>query len=453
VIVNNGRLDRFRFNEDYRVSARTVSVRVMRRELQTPQSVVPLIITNMSAIEEALAEIESRRPIDSICYTTVAERRGVWRSTSTRRHQATTLSNASKSTNQRKLDEQQEQELVRYITRLKRQGLPPTRALIQNFASDVAKIPVSESWVTRFIGRHSIHLISKWTAGMDNNRHQADSGAKYSLYFDLLRDKITHYSIEPRHIYNMDEKGFSIEITGRSKRIFSRRMWERKEVRAAIQDGFREWITLLACVCADGSHLPPSLIYQSAASAIQSSWVEDVKVNEHSVHITSSPSGWTNNDIGLAWLEQVFNRYTKEKARQSYRLLILDGHGSHISMDFIECCDQNKILLAVFPPHSTHTLQPLDVCMFKPLSQAYSNELSAFLERSQGLPPIKKGDFSPLFWKAWVSSFKQSMIANSFRATGISPLEPDIILKRFIDTNPDEQGSRESSASVLSGSV
>jgi hypothetical protein len=164
--------------------------------------------------------------------------------------------------------------------------------------------------------------------------------------------------------------------------------------------------------------LPPSLIYQSDASAIRSSWVEDIKAVEHSVHVTSSPSGWINNDIGLAWLEQVFDRYTKEKARQSYRLLILDGYGSHVIMDFIEYYDQNKILLAIFPLHSTHTLQPLDVCMFKPLSQAYSNELSAFLERSQGLSLIKKGDFFPLFWKAWVSSFKEITIINSFKATG-----------------------------------
>jgi hypothetical protein len=210
----------------------TVSVRVMRGELQTPQSPVPLTPTNMSPIEDALAEIESLKPIDSICYTNVAKRHGVWRSNLTRRHQAATISNASKSINQRKLDEQQEQELVRYITRLTRQGLPPTRTLIQNFASDVAKSPVSESWVTRFTGRHSIHLISKWTAGMDSNRRQADSGAKYSLYFDLLGDKITHYSIHPRHTYNMDEKGFLIGITGRSKRIFSRKTWEKKEVRA-----------------------------------------------------------------------------------------------------------------------------------------------------------------------------------------------------------------------------
>ena len=112
----------------------------------------------------------------------------------------------------------------------------------------------------------------------------------------------------------MDEKGFLIRIIGRSKRIFSRRMWEKKEVTASLQDGSRAWITVLACICADGSALPPGLIYEAANKGIQSTWVEEIKAGEHKVFITSSSSGWTNNDIGLAWLEQVFDRCTKQKA-------------------------------------------------------------------------------------------------------------------------------------------
>lgn len=121
-------------------------------------------------------------------------------------------------------------------------------------------------------------------------------------------------------------------------------------------------------------------------------------------------------------------------------------------MDFIEYCDQNKILLAVLPPYSTHTLQPLDVCLFKPLSQAYSSELSAFLQRSQGLLPIKKSDFFPLFWKAWISPLKQTTILKSFEATGISPMNPDVILDRFTNNSSDEKESEGSSNTTLSGS-
>ena len=67
-------------------------------------------------------------------------------------------------------------------------------------------------------------------------------------------------------------------------------------------------------------------------------------------------------------------------------------------MDFKEYCDKNKILLAIYPPHSTYTLQPLNVVMFKPLATAYLNEVAGFIERSQGLTLISKRDFYPLFY-------------------------------------------------------
>jgi hypothetical protein len=95
---------------------------------------------------------------------------------------------------------------------------------------------------------------------MDNDHHKADSEAKYKLYFNLLQQKINEYGIEPRHIYNMDEKGFMIGVLSKMRRIFSRQLWETKAASVAIQDGNRDWITLIAAVCADGSHLPPSLI-------------------------------------------------------------------------------------------------------------------------------------------------------------------------------------------------
>jgi hypothetical protein len=400
----------------------------------------------MDPYQAAIDEIESLKEEEDFSYTEVATRHGLHRSTLSRRHRGVTRPHQVKISDQQKLTPEQEVELVQYIKGLTERHLPPTREMIRNFASTIAKEPVSESWVTRFINRHSIHLISHWTAGMDSNRHNADSEDKYRLHFEYLHGKIDQYQIDPRHSYNIDEKGFLIGIIGRSKRIFSRRMWEKKEVTASLQDGNRAWITLLACICADGSALPPSLIYEAANKGIQSAWVEDIKAGKHDVFITSSPSGWTNNGIGLARLEQVFDRCTKEKARRSYRLLVLDGHGSHITMDFIDYCDQNRILLAILPPHSTHTLQPLDVAMFKPLSTAYSAELSKHLHRSQGLVPITKGDFFPLFWNAWNASFKESTILSSFKSTGISPPDPTPILDRFAH----DKDSGHSSLSGLS---
>jgi hypothetical protein len=163
----------------------------------------------------------------------------------------------------------------------------------------------------------------------------------------------------------------------------------------------------------------------------------DLNKEEHSVFTAVSSSGWLNDDAGLGWLEQVFNRFTKRKARRKYRLLIVDGHGSHLNMAFVSFCDRNKILLAVYPPHSTHTLQPLDVVCFKPLAQNYSDELTDHLHNSQGLVPMKKGDFFRLFWAAWVKIFTEKLILSAFKTTGLSPWESNVILSKFAPKAPE----------------
>jgi hypothetical protein len=117
----------------------------------------------------------------------------------------------------------------------------------------------------------------------------------------------------------MDEKGFMLGVLTRSKRVFSRRLYEEEKIKAHIQDSSREWIMLLACICADGSYIEPSLIYQSASGLIQDSRLQAFDPDNHRAYFSSSPSGWTNNDIGLAWLEQVFDQSTKPKARRSYQ--------------------------------------------------------------------------------------------------------------------------------------
>jgi hypothetical protein len=80
----------------------------------------------------------------------------------------------------------------------------------------------------------------------------------------------------------MDEKGFLIGITSQSKRVFSKQLWERKEVTASLQDGSREWITILACICADGTVVKPSIIYAGKRD-LQSSWVEHIEPEKHHV--------------------------------------------------------------------------------------------------------------------------------------------------------------------------
>jgi hypothetical protein len=89
--------------------------------------------------------------------------------------------------------------------------------------------------------------------------------------------------------------------------------------------------------------------------------------------------------------------------------------------------------------------------MFKPLSLGYSHEVSRFTERCQGLTLISQRDFYPLFMAAWEASFKETTILKAFKATGLSPFNPEVILKRF-NIQDIIEGSTDSDSSAISAS-
>jgi DDE superfamily endonuclease len=193
-------------------------------------------------------------------------------------------------------------------------------------------------------------------------------------------------------MYNWDEKGFLIGLARTLKRIMTKKMYDSGRITAAKQDGLREFISLLASICANGTKLPPALIYKGASGDLQDTWLEDLDKKDQAF-FTSSTNRWSSNTFGLAYLTQVFDPCTRAKAGRGRRLLIVDRHSSHVNIEFIRTCDRLKILLLILPSYSTHRLQPLDVGCFLPLSTCYSTELDKVMEKSRGLVAFTKRMF------------------------------------------------------------
>ena len=166
----------------------------------------------MAPIDDAIEDLKSRDPGEHFTLREVAEKYQVNRSTLGRRWRGVTASREDGYLNQQALNQQQELELIQYITKLTERGLPPTREMIKNFARGIAKVDVSETWVTHFFNCHKDVLTKQWTSPMAANRHAADSYDKYKEYFDIMTSKITEYSVKPEHTYNMDEKGFAAGV-------------------------------------------------------------------------------------------------------------------------------------------------------------------------------------------------------------------------------------------------
>jgi hypothetical protein len=56
------------------------------------------------------------------------------------------------------------------------------------------------------------------------------------------------------------------------------------------------------------------------------------------------------------WLREVFDRQTSATAAGRRRLLIADGHGSHLRADFIAYYIEHDIDLLIIPPYYSHIL-------------------------------------------------------------------------------------------------
>ena len=50
---------------------------------------------------------------------------------------------------------------------------------------------------------------------------------------------------------------------------------------------------------------------------------------------------------------------------------------------------------------------------------------------------MKKGDFFRLFWAAWVKTFTEKLIYSAFKSTGLSPWDPNVILRKFAPKSPE----------------
>ena len=97
--------------------------------------------------------------------------------------------------------------------------------------------------------------------------------------------------------------------------------------------------------------------------------------------------GWTNDEHAIEWLKEVFipqSRRGRDPDDASYwRLLIIDGHGSHTRGEFIFEYLINQVLIAYLLPHTSHLSQPCDLGPFVHLkSKLLSFEVSKARKRT-----------------------------------------------------------------------
>lgn len=104
----------------------------------------------------------------------------------------------------------------------------------------------------------------------------------------------------------------------------------------------------------------------------------------------------------------------------------MDNHSSHCSLKVFNFCKSNGISVVTLPPHTSHRLQPLDVCFYGPLKTAYNQECDSFI-RSKQYQKIDQSDVAELFKKAFNRTATIEKAVKGFQSTGIYPLNRNVI--------------------------
>ncbi|KAJ6437104.1 FAD linked oxidase domain-containingprotein [Purpureocillium lavendulum] len=222
-------------------------------------------------------------------------------------------------------------------------------------------------------------------------------------YFQKLQDIIEEAGILSEDIWNMDETGFRIGV-GKDQLIITKR---KRSHYFSIPEN-RESATLIEAISAGGRNTPAFIIL--AGQNHMAHWYHQQELEPETV-LRPTPSGYSNDEISLEWIQH-FNKHT-EKCRKGWkRLLILDGHGSHHTKEFIEYCDKHSIIPFGLPPNLTHLLQPLDVVVFQPLKHYHAKALD--LMARDGLINITKIEFLSCIQDVRKEAFKESTIRSAF---------------------------------------
>jgi hypothetical protein len=327
-----------------------------------------------------------------------------------------------------KLTITEEETLRAWLIDMDDRGYPLTPANLQSAANLLLQARtnstdcVGQNWPSRFIKRQP-DLQTRYNRKYDYQRAKCEDPVLLQQWFNLIHNTIIKYGIITDDIYNFDETGFAMGIASTSQVITSS---DRRQKPHLIQQGDREWATVIEAISAKGFILPPMVILKGKVHL--QSWYEYRQLPSDWV-ISLSPKGWTSNELGLEWLTTIFEPVTRARAVGAYRLLILDGHESHATPQFDQYCKDHSIITLCMPPHSSHILQPLDVGCFAPLKKAYGNQVGNLMRL--GINHIDKPEFLTCLENARIEAFSVSNIHSGFAATGVVPFDPERVLSMF----------------------
>ena len=335
------------------------------------------------------------------------------------------------------LKQWEEDDLIDIIVYFAENGFPMRREQIKNMVQSYIlhskqnhpKHPFGikgrpgPDWMLQFERRHSDRIKNCKREGLAYARSKDLTKENVDKFFSLFKSLDDKYHFSPSNIYNADETGFMPSSTKARVLVGT----ELKNAYSLQPNQGKNMFTVLFCCNAAGTYLPPFTVYKG-----KSLWRRWVVNGPDGAKFGVSPKGWMMDYNYQKWFSKVFCPLTKEEAGDKHRLLLMDGHNSHINYEVARAAYDNNVHLLCLPPNSTHALQPLDVSVFRSVKALWSE---CCLQHYDKFPrtPIGKDKFQPMLKVIHEHCQEHpEHVVNGFRKCGFRPLKPEAVYDKIL---------------------
>lgn len=231
------------------------------------------------------------------------------------------------------------------------------------------------------------------------------------MFYDNYEMALQKTHFTPDRIFNLDETNIMTVVQAPNVIAHT----GMKQVGQCVSAERGQLITMCAIVNATGNTVPPVFIFPRAR-------FHEAMINgapPGSVGYANSPkSGWMTGPLFLKVLQHI-KKFTRCSPDDRI-LLLFDNHESHCTLDAINYCRDNGIVVVTFPPHCTHRMQPLDVAVNGPFKQKISVAQNDWLLQHPGRT-ITIHDLPAIVTPAYNASHTPKNIISGFTRPGIYP--------------------------------
>ena len=294
-------------------------------------------------------------------------------------------------------------------------GMSKGHSSSEPLAKDLGVHIVGVHWVDRFLRRNP-EFKKRYVRYQERARKAASNDEESQAHFlHLLANPVRRHKVAAEDIWNCDEKGITM---GRNQ-IRSVAIVRRSTKQATMMsEGSREFCSVLDTINASGSVIPLFIVWKGKTH--RDSYYK--KGDDRDATFAVSPSGYMDDELGLLYISKHFEPHTRMASRP--RILIVDGHSSHICWPVVQYALDHNIHMIQLPSKSTHILQPLDVGCFALLQASYEWHLRDWLLKNP-LSAIRKIDFLELLFNARTEVYSVDTIKKAWKASGCWPIDMD----------------------------